>query len=82
MTYIDLNLILLLWVSTALITRLSITYFQLILTMAKCKSDTQASKRWKVGLESEHLKITFGPLAMKSRGWEGVEAGNHSATQG
>ncbi len=61
MIYIDLNFILLLWESTALTTRLSIAYFQMILTMAQCKSDAQASKRWKDGLESGTSQDNFWP---------------------
>ncbi len=31
---------------------------------------------WNVELS----EVVYDPLAMKSRGWEGVGAGNHSAT--
>jgi hypothetical protein len=61
MIYIDLNLILLLWESIPITTRLLIAYFQQILTMAECKSDTQAPKRWKDGLESGTSQDNFWP---------------------
>ena len=74
MIYIDLNLILRLWESIPITTRLSIAYFQLILTMAQCKSDTQASKGWKnlrkCGTKNETLRPSGYVLWQQERGRE------------
>jgi hypothetical protein len=80
MTCKDLNLLPLLWESTAISTRLSIACFQLTLTMPKQTDDQKKLNRGKMTWNVELSEGAFDPLAMKSRGWEGVGAGNHSAT--
>jgi hypothetical protein len=77
MIYRDLNLSPLGCESTAIPTRLSIAYFQSTLTMPK---QTDDRNRGKMTWNKELSEVDYDPLAMKSRGWEGVGAGNHSAT--
>ena len=38
--------------------------------------------RGKMPWNVELSEVGYDPLAMKSRGWEGVGAGNHSAQEG